>query len=163
MLFFCFSLPMVAGGIYAISQLSILYLPIALFVIPIGIMPIHLLVISWTGVCITERQITFKKYAGFWYRSYDYQDLVAYRVYSYPRWKGSRKRYRTLLVQMSDDRIFECNESNIANFQPLYQSIVQINPDSVEHKALGDDTALWVWLTYISIAILGIATIFWVR
>lgn len=133
---------------------------IALVTIPIGLMPMHLLLDGFVAISCTDSGIIFKKYLGFWKKEYSYKDLRAYSRSSYQRAKGSPKRYGVLNVLFSDGKAYRIDEGNIANYIQIRQHILAEGDMEEDAKVIHDDNGLYIWLSYILIAAVGAGIIF---
>jgi hypothetical protein len=137
-------------------------LMVSFFTIPIGLLPLHLLIDGFVAVRYTESSIIFKKYFGFWKKEYNYNDLLAYSRDSYQRSKGSSKRYNVLNVLLSDGKVYRIDEGNIANYQQICKQI-HIKSEMKEQETLiHDDNGLFIWLFYVLVATIGIVTMFFI-
>lgn len=132
----------------------------AIFTIPIGLMPMHLLLHGYVAVSCTESGIIFKKYFGFWKKEYSYKDLRTYSRNSYQRAKGSSKRYAVLNVLFSDGKTYQIDERNIANYQQICKHILAEGNMEEDAKVIHDDGSFYIWLFYILIATVGVGVIF---
>lgn len=150
-----FTTPMVTFGAIALWRFSMTHLALALFIIPIGLLPLHLFVVNYISVCITESEIIVKRYGGWWKKHYLFDDLAGIKTGSYRPYRGNPKLYFTVNMRFSDGRIFVVDESNCANFKDIRLALMAANPSADKEQAIYGTLAMRLWLIYVLIAVVG--------
>ncbi|MDX1902539.1 MAG: hypothetical protein SFU27_00145 [Thermonemataceae bacterium] len=148
------TIPMLVVGLKALSHLTLPNVALFLFVVPIGLIPAHLLLVAKLKVCFTQNTIIIKKFFGFWKKEYTYDEVKSFKSDSYARSKGSSKRYRTINVLFSDGNVYRFDEANIANYQQVKDRLLSANPN-IKEQSVYPSGGFKIWLTYILIAFLG--------